>query len=355
MVKRTAFVLIFISLMMVAGFSSVSAENFRLTAAAGHPTTLHPIGVFKDYFIPEVGRRLAAAGGKHTITWTQAWGGSLVKFDGVLEAVEQGIIDVGWVGTLFEEAKLPLHSVTYVTPFSCEDVTVVIKTVHALHDKVPTLRQQWDKYNQVYLGSTGVDNYHLYTTFPIKTLDDLKGKRLGTPGTVANFLQGTGAVAVSSPIPEFYNSIKTGVYQGAVTFFSAAGPNKLIEVTPYVTLVGIGAHYVGGFTINKKTFNRFPPEVQKLFIEVGHDYTNQAAKVQAEAQETFRAQMEKGGAKFFTLPPEEKAKWIKSLPNLAKEWIDRLEPQGLPAKTVLKAYMDEIRQRGAKPLREWEK
>ena len=87
-----------------------------------------------------------------------------------------------------------------------------------------------------------------------------------------------------------------------MTFFSAAGPNKLIEVAPYVTLVGVGAHYVGGFTINKKTFNRFPPEVQKLFIEVGRDYTNQAAKVQAEAQETFRVQMEKGGAKFSTLP-----------------------------------------------------
>ena len=168
MAKRTTFVLILVPLIITVWFSTASAETFRLTAAAGHPTTLHPIGVFKDYFIPEVGRRLAAAGGKHTMTWTQAWGGSLVKFDGVLEAVEQGIIDVGWVGTLFEEAKLPLHSVTYVTPFSCEDVAVVIKTVHVLHERVPALRQQWDKYNQVYLGSTGVDNYHLYTNFPIK-------------------------------------------------------------------------------------------------------------------------------------------------------------------------------------------
>ena len=65
--------------------------------------------------------------------------------------------------------------------------------------------------------------------------------------------------------------------------------------------------------------------------------------------------MEKGGAKFSTLPAEDKARWIKSLPNLAKEWTDRLEPQGLPAKTVLKAYMAEIRQMGAKPLRDWEK
>jgi TRAP-type C4-dicarboxylate transport system substrate-binding protein len=353
--RRAAIFVILIPLIMLAGSPSASAENFRITAAAGHPTTLHPIGVFKDYFIPEVNRRVAAAGGKHTITWTQAWGGSLVKFDNVLEAVEDGIIDVGWVGTLFEEAKLPLHSVTYVTPFSCEDVVAVIQSMHALHEKLPVLRQQWDKYNQIYLGSTGVDNYHLYTNFPIKSLDDLKGKRLGTPGTVANLLQGTGAVAVSSPIPEFYNSIKTGVYQGAVTFFSAAGPNRLVEIAPYVTLVGIGAHYVGGFTINKKSFNRFPPEVQKLFMEVGQDYTKQAAKVQAEAAETFRVQMQKAGAKFSTLPAEEKTKWVKAMPNLAREWTERLEPQGLPAKAVLKAYMDELRARGAKPLRDWEK
>ncbi len=355
MIRRVTIVLLLIPIIMVTGFSSASGENFRLTAAAGHPTSLHLIGTFKDYFIPEVNKRLAAAGGKHTITWTQAWGGTLVKFDAVLEGVEEGIIDMGWVGTLFEEAKLPLHSVTYVTPFSCEDVTVVMETVHKLHEKLPILNKQWDKYNQIYLGSTGVDNYHLYTNFPIKTLDDLKGKRLGTPGTVANFLQGTGAVAVSSPIPEFYNSIKTGVYQGAVTFFSAAGPNKLVEVAPHVTIVGIGAMYVGGFTINKKTFDRFPPEVQKLFIEVGHDYTNQAAKVQAEASETFRVQMQKAGAKFSTLPAEDKARWVKEMPNLAKDWTTRLEAQGLPANTVLKAYMDELRQRGFKPLRDWDK
>jgi TRAP-type C4-dicarboxylate transport system substrate-binding protein len=200
-----------------------------------------------------------------------------------------------------------------------------------------------------------VDTYHLYTNFPIKTLDDLKGKRLGTPGTVANLLQGTGAVAVSSPIPEFYNSIKTGVYQGAVTFFSAAGPNKLVEVAPYATIVGIGAMYVGGFTINKKTFNRFPPDLQKLFIEVGNDYTNQAAKIQAEAQETFRVQMQKAGAKFSTLPAADKARWVKAMPNLAKDWATRLESQGLPADTVLKAYMGELRARGFKPLRDWDK
>ncbi len=353
--RKIAVMFLLAGLILAVGSLPASAENFRLTAAAGHPTSLHLIGVFKDYFIPEVDRRLGAAGGKHKITWTQAWGGTLVKFDGVLEAVEEGIIDIGWVGTLFEEAKLPLHSVTYVTPFSCEDVTVVIETVHKLHEKLPVLRQQWDKYNQIYLGSTGVDNYHLYTNFPIKSLDDLKGKRLGTPGTVANFLQGTGAVAVSSPIPEFYNSIKTGVYQGAVTFFSAAGPNRLVEVAPHVTLVGIGAMYVGGFTINKKTFHRFPPELQKLFIEVGHDYTKQAAKVQAEASETFRVQMQKAGAKFLPLPAEDKAHWVKAMPNLAKDWTTRLEAQGLPANTVLKAYMDELRQRGFKPLRDWEK
>lgn len=207
MFRKTKRIFLWTALVILGSSLSASADTFRLTAAAGHPTSLHLIGVFKDYFIPEVDRRLAAAGGKHKIIWTQAWGGTLVKFDGVLEAVEEGIIDIGWVGTLFEEAKLPLHSVTYVTPFTCEDVRVVIETVHKLHEKLPVLREQWEKYNQVYLGSTGVDNYHIFTNFPVKTLDDLKGRRLGTPGTVANFLQGTGAVAVSSPIPEFYNTL----------------------------------------------------------------------------------------------------------------------------------------------------
>ena len=54
-------------------------------------------------------------------------------------------------------------------------------------------------------------------------------------------------------------------------------------------------------------------------------------------------------------PREEQVKWAKMMPNLAKEWADKLDKQGLPATKAMHAYMNEMRAMGAKPARDWDK
>jgi hypothetical protein len=43
------------------------------------------------------------------------------------------------------------------------------------------------------------------------------------------------------------------------------------------------------------------------------------------------------------------------MPNIAAEWADRINKQGLPGTQALAAYMAEIRKSGAKPVRDWDK
>jgi hypothetical protein len=54
-------------------------------------------------------------------------------------------------------------------------------------------------------------------------------------------------------------------------------------------------------------------------------------------------------------PRDEQIKWAKMMPNIAKEWAQKLDKQGLPGSKVLAAYMDEMRRLGAKPARDWDK
>jgi hypothetical protein len=51
----------------------------------------------------------------------------------------------------------------------------------------------------------------------------------------------------------------------------------------------------------------------------------------------------------------ERQKWVQAVPNIAGEWANRIEEQGLPAKQVLTTYMEGIRKRGGTPLRDWDK
>ncbi len=59
--------------------------------------------------------------------------------------------------------------------------------------------------------------------------------------------------------------------------------------------------------------------------------------------------------KNFVLPREEQVKWANAMPNIAKEWAERADKDGLPGTKALAAYMDELRKAGAKPVRDWDK
>ena len=74
----------------------------------------------------------------------------------------------------------------------------VAELIDAMHEENKDLRKSWEDNNLEYLGAAiGIDDYLLMTNFPIKSLDDLKGKKIGAPGPAVNWLKGTGAIGVS--------------------------------------------------------------------------------------------------------------------------------------------------------------
>ena len=100
------------------------------------------------------------------------------------------------------------------------------------------------------------------TTFPVDSVDDLRGRKILAPGPSAAWLEGTGAVAVDGSLTTYYQQIQTGVADGVITILTGAAPNRLHEVAPYVALVGLGSQVTGALAINLDTWNRLPDDVR---------------------------------------------------------------------------------------------
>ncbi len=341
-------------LLMVPAFSAI-AKTHKVTVVAGHPPIFLWVTLARDFFIPEVDKRLEAAGGKDEVAWNQAYGGTVAKIGGVLEAIEDGIADMGFVGTIFEAPKMPLHNVSYMTPFGSGDIFTIVATVADLQQKIPAFKKEWSKHNQVYLGGAGLDSYGILTNFPVKTVDDLKGHKIAAPGPSANWLKGTGGVPVAGDLTTYYNSIKTGVYDGTLTFMTAAAALKLYEVAPYILLVDFGAQFAGGISINQDTFDAFPVYMQEIFIEVGAEYEKKLAEAQTDRLNKSLAAMKKGGAKVTILSLSERKRWANMLPNVPMNWADAMEKKKLPGKKTVSGFLDGLRQRGIDLPREWDK
>jgi TRAP-type C4-dicarboxylate transport system substrate-binding protein len=331
-----------------------AAETIKVTISAGHPIIFPWIKHFHETLIPTIDAELAKTG-KYKIEWTEAYGGTLAKLGSELETVEQGVSDMGMVSTILQSAKMPLQNVSLYVPFGPDDIKVVTEAMDDLHQNLPAMRKSWERYNQVYLVGTAIDNYDIMSNFPIKKIEDLNGRKLAGGGPSLTWIRGTGAVGVVANLASFYNDIKTGVYDGTVLFATGGAGAKLYEVAPYYTKVGFGAMYASGVSINKARWDGFPAEVKAAFRAGANAYrTKYLAEQTARAQGAVEA-FAKNGGHVSSLDPAERARLAKMIPNPTTDWLKLTAEKKLPGKEVLKAYMDRIRATGFKFARDFDK
>ena len=343
----------------LAAATPVSAQQkMSLTIAASHSENLPFVGLMSEHFTPAVDRRIAESGIDLRLEWNPSYGGVLYTFQNTLEAVEDNITDFGWVGTIWEASKMPLHQISFVTPFVVDDVRIVIGVMNDLHEGIPELRDEWTRHNQTFLGATGIGTYHLFTTFPINSLDDLRGKKINGAGMVGAWLNGTGAVPVDGGIPVFYENVKNRIVDGVLLTAQTAYSIKLHEVAPYVTRIGIGAQYVGGLSVNNRTWSKLPAEVQTIMREEGLEYSAKVGQRTVEQDEAALDKMAAEGATVTMMPEAVRQEWIGLLPDLAANWVANTGNSGgsaVAAQRVLDAYMGAMRDRGLTPARDWDR
>ncbi len=344
------------ALIGAAAATTASAQPvIKLTAAAGHPPVFLWVKTFDEVFIPEVDRLLAAGGNKYKIDWTKAWGGTLVKLGSESKATADGITDLGLVSTVFEAPKFPLQNISYFTPFGSDNIQLVASSIAELQKKIPAMGDAWTKSGLVYLGGMALDTYHMVTKFPIRSIDDLQGKKIGAPGPAANWIRGTGAVAVAGTLNSYYEDIKSGVSDGSAVFLTGAYAAKLHEVAPYITKVNFGSQYSGGIAINKNRYDKLPAEVQQAMRAAGEKWSSEYARLQTAAVGTALQKMVEGGAKVSELPAAERKRWADALQPVGKTWATEVDSKGLPANQVLSEYIADIRKGGAELPRDWSK
>ena len=335
----------------VAGPASAQ-EVLPLTIVAGHAPVAMGVALLRDHFIPEVDRILAETG-DYEIEWTQAYAGSVADYRGVLEAVEDGIADLGYVPHLFEADKLPLEQVTYVTPFGTDDLPRLMQVIDQLHKEMPQLDAMWADHNQKVLAPVGIDAYHLLSNFPVETLADMDGHKIGTAGLAMNWLKGGEAIPVALALPTYYNSMSTGLIDGILTFETAVAPYKFHEVAPYITKVNFGAQYGSALTINLDVWEDLPDSVKAAIEQASASYMELVAeKYYSSGADSLKA-AEAAGAKMSTLSDEARKAYAEKMPNVAMDWAKDLDARGLPGTETLKTYMRLSREAGIAHARDW--
>ena len=325
---------------------SVKAEEIKLRIASGHPAVATYVNLMSTFFVPEVASRVAART-KHTVSFVEGYGGSMIKVSDTLEGVQSGIIDIGGYCFCFEPSNLPMHGFQAMLPFGPMEATKSLKIARAVYDKVPYMSKVFeDKYNQKLLALVADNGYNLGTSFPWKTVADLKNRKIAGAGLNLKWLEYAGAVPVTGTLPEAYTSLQTGVFNGWIMFPSAWIQFKLYEVNKYYTEIGFGSITWHGLTMNNAKFNRLPKEVQDIIVEVAREFEAKTGSVNEADYPKQLEQLKGFGVLTQPLPPSVRQEWATSLKDWPQSLASDLDKRGIPASQVLKLALEEAEKSG---------
>jgi TRAP-type C4-dicarboxylate transport system substrate-binding protein len=344
----------------VAGALAVSAtaqaKTVKVTVVAAPPPLVTFVAAFKNIVTKKIDARLAGPEGKgFKIEWNHAYSSSLASFNEVFEAVEEGIAGAGLILKNFEPSNLPLEAYPVHMPFVKMSRRQLLDIDRRLRKKIPEMNAAYTRHNQIHLESGPNDSMQLFTKFPVTKFEDLKGRKLGSSGTFAQWLRGTGAVSVNSSMNQSFTNIKNGVYEGYPISEILSFVYKTWAAAPYYTKVDFGPALTAGMTFNLDTWKSIPSHAQAIIREEVVKWPDYLETIDAKKRGKFVGIMKKKGVKFSVLADAEREKWAMAMPNIAKEWAARLEKRGLPGNKIVSEFMAEMRAEKVGITRDWDK
>lgn len=345
-----------LALTSVLALPADAQQTLKISIISGNAPGNTPIGAAIDAFSPAVDRILARTG-KYKVQWLHGFSGTVVKTRGELEGMEAGLGDLGLVPGVFYVDKLPLYQISYMTPFTTTDVDVLADSIKNLVDKFPEFTREMEKYNQIPLRVAAVvDNYALWSKRELRTLNDLKGMKVGVGGPNVPWIRPTGAVPVLSTLDTMYTSLQTGIYDATLMWQQVAGAFKLCELAPYNLDANLGGVAMFIMTANKDSWARFPDEVKAAIREALDPWSADNNRRIREGTERGREICVKQfNQKTVRLSDADTREWAMSLPPIAMQWAKQREAAGQPGMKILTAWMDMMRAKNQPIVRHWDK
>ena len=215
------------------------------------------------------------------------------------------------------------------------------------------LKEIWEEaYGEVegvtWLSAGAWDPCHFATVDPIRSLEDLKGKRVFTFPTAGRFLSRFGVVPVSLPWEDIEVAVQTGELDGIA--WSGITEDYTVgwaDVTNYFLTNNISGAWCGSYFANTERWEELPAHLQELFrlcMDSSH-YYRQHWYWGGEAK--LRTQGKK--LKLTTIPDEE---WKQVEDEALKFWdeIAAESPRKAKVIEIFKQYAETMAKAG-KPYR----
>ncbi len=308
-------------------FSKSNPIKWRLQTYSGAPLGAHVIK-------PQIEAFNRAAHGEMEIELYYA--DQLVATNELFRAMQNGTIDAVQSDDATMASPVDISVFGGYFPFSTRyslDLPVLFK-YYGL-DQI--WKEAYDEVKNVEWLSAGAwDPLHIFTKDPIRSLADMKGKRVFGVPTAGRFLSRYGLVPVTLPWDDIEVAIQTGELDGvAWCGFTEAYEVGWADVCNYALLNNVTGAWCGSYFANSNSWAKVPDHLKELFklsIDSSHYYRQiwywgGEAKLRVEGKKM----------ELTTIPAEEWDTVVKDAEEFWEE-IASISPRAAKVVNIFKEY-----------------
>ena len=257
------------------------------------------------------------------------------------DLVKDGIADLAFTTPGYTPGRFPLISVTELPLGLFKSSRGGSLAVMSIFDKY--FKDEFKDVKVLWFWVHPPGHFHLAKK-QVKVLEDLNGLKIraATP-MLTTMVKTLGASPVSIPAPDTYTALERGTVDGTIFPWEAISSFKLAEVLKHH--VASGLYVAPLFTfMNQKKYDSLPPDLRKIIDEHSGSWGAEFnGKVWDQNELVGIETIKKAGGVIYTLPAEERGRWLAKLRPIEDEWLKSMEAKGLPGRQVLNDLREAIK------------
>jgi TRAP-type C4-dicarboxylate transport system substrate-binding protein len=186
-----------------------------------------------------------------------------------LQGIQDNVVQVAHHAAIYTPSDLPVANAVQELGFAYADPTVAILAVTDFSMNNPVQLAEWKDKRVVYLGAYATPAYVLMCSSPVRTLAEMKGKRIRTAGSaVSVWVEEAGGIPVNVPSSEMYTGLERGTLDCATNAASDLLDRSLLEVAEHTTLLSTGMYWSGPqWGYNPDFWAALTPEQRQILMQ----------------------------------------------------------------------------------------
>ena len=243
---------------------------------------------------------------KFRYNWTESFG----SVRELLSLTEKGTCDISMFYSGYYPDEFRLVALGSL-PYTGDDMWAKNWAFMELLKEEPTVNEEFRRHNIFVLAPLSAAELCLETRDrAVEKVEDLKGLKLRVSGgSLTEMARAWGVVPLVIATAETYDSLARGIIDGQcsapIDSYVALGTQ---EICKYYIDVGAGCSTVLTTVMNLDSYNKLPPDIQKIFDEESIALIGKSVEIRMDLTRGAIKKVLEHGGEIYSLSPEVKAK-----------------------------------------------